>query len=519
MRYINQWRAQGTAWLRSSLATIGARRRRALASLWQAGGRGTGWLAALVALFVLVLALNSALAYRSVLALAERETTVTHSEHVQSALEAILNTLDDAETGQRGYILTGNAAYLQPYLNARQQIAPELAQVTILLANESGQLKRLATLKPLITEKFSELQQTVTLAQQGQNSQALALVLSNHGKELMDAIRSQISGLEHAEARLLKLQDQAVQRSLTATGFSLALATLIDVGLLISIVFLARHTLREREEHLAHERAARLQAEAGVRLRDQFLSLASHELNTPLTAAITNTQLLERHTAHAATLSERDQRLLGAVERQLTRLRLLITRMLDVSRIEQGQLGVAAEPMDLLPVIRQSIEELETTTMQHTFLLTGDAVERDGPVWIRGDAGRLEQVFQNLLQNAIKYSPEGGQITVTVAREDATATVAIRDEGIGIPADALSHLFTRFYRAANVGANHINGLGIGLYVVRDIVTQQGGTIEVTSAEGEGSTFTITLPLLPQPPIAALQPTASDPDQGGVDSPT
>jgi len=113
---------------------------------------------------------------------------------------------------------------------------------------------------------------------------------------------------------------------------------------------------------------------------------------------------------------------------------------------------------------------------------------------IDGDALRLEQVLQNLLQNAIKYSPTGKRISVAVAQQEQMACVAVTDEGLGIPQSALPRLFERFYRAAQVDTGGISGLGIGLYVVKEIVTLHGGTILVNSAEGIGSTFTICLPL-------------------------
>ena len=113
---------------------------------------------------------------------------------------------------------------------------------------------------------------------------------------------------------------------------------------------------------------------------------------------------------------------------------------------------------------------------------------------IDGDALRLEQVVQNLLQNAIKYTPGGGTITVRVEQHGQMGCIVVSDPGIGIPAEALPRLFQRFYRAANVEQGGIGGLGIGLYVVKEIVTLHSGTITVESAEGAGSTFTVCLPL-------------------------
>jgi signal transduction histidine kinase len=117
-----------------------------------------------------------------------------------------------------------------------------------------------------------------------------------------------------------------------------------------------------------------------------------------------------------------------------------------------------------------------------------------GALFVHGDALRLEQVVHNLISNAIKYSPGGGTVQVQAARRAAMGTIVVSDQGMGIPAEALPQLFQRFYRAPNVDAQYISGMGIGLHIVKEIVTLHGGTIEVASQEGAGSTFTVVLPL-------------------------
>jgi signal transduction histidine kinase len=137
------------------------------------------------------------------------------------------------------------------------------------------------------------------------------------------------------------------------------------------------------------------------------------------------------------------------------------------------------------------VEEAQPTAAQHTITFSG----ADQPMMLLGDDLRLEQVVQNLIQNAIKYSPGGGTVTVQVERLAGLGCVRVSDQGIGIPAAAVPQLFRRFYRAPNADSQHINGMGIGLYVVKEIVQLHGGTVDVTSQEGQGSTFTICLPLL------------------------
>lgn len=230
-------------------------------------------------------------------------------------------------------------------------------------------------------------------------------------------------------------------------------------------------------------------AQAAVLVRDRFLALAAHELRTPLTAALGNVQLLARRLAQLGLDDERALRKTTLVEAQLRRLADLIALLLDVSHLEAGQLSIQRAPCDLCALARRVIELAEGTTDQHTLRCETPAE----PVVVLGDLVRLEQVVDNLLQNAVKYSPNGGTITLRVGRRQAHALLAVVDQGVGIPAEALPRVYERFYRVPHPELSAVSGMGIGLYVVREIVALHGGSVEVQSAEGAGSTFTIVLP--------------------------
>jgi PAS domain S-box-containing protein len=232
-------------------------------------------------------------------------------------------------------------------------------------------------------------------------------------------------------------------------------------------------------------------AQEAIRARDQFLSIASHELKTPLTSLIGYVDLMQRRAARSGDLTERDQRAVRVIGEQAGRLNKLVGALLDLSRIETGQLSIERGLVDLNALTRRLVEETQPTTDRHTLVLSAP----DQPLMLLGDELRLEQVVQNLIQNAIKYSPTGGPISVQIERDGDNASLRVSDQGIGIPAAALPQLFRRFYRAPNADAQHISGMGIGLYVVKEIVELHGGTVEVTSEEGQGSTFAISLPLL------------------------
>lgn len=237
-------------------------------------------------------------------------------------------------------------------------------------------------------------------------------------------------------------------------------------------------------------RQARLEAEAAVQLRDTFLSVAAHELKTPLTALLGQAQLLQRRDANAQVLSDRERRSVATITAQARRLHRLIGALLDASRIQQGRLSLDREPFDLDVLLQQLIAEIEPTLVKHQLRLVSPAE----PLLVNGDELRLEQVVLNLLENAVKYSPAGGEICVKLERDNDEAKLCFSDEGIGVPTQALPHLFSRFYRAGNAEDAYISGMGIGLYVVQEIVSLHGGRVGVVSEEGRGSCFSVWIPL-------------------------
>ena len=177
------------------------------------------------------------------------------------------------------------------------------------------------------------------------------------------------------------------------------------------------------------------------------------------------------------------------VEEPIRRLERLIGELLDVSKMQAGKLEFILESIDLSALVREVAETMQQIETSHT--ITVDATQ---PLLMEGDQGRLEQVLINLLTNAIKYSPKGETVEVTVSSTSETATIRVRDHGAGIPQEQREKIFERFYRIDDPKRGKISGLGMGLYVVKEIVKQHQGTILVESELGKGSTFSIILPL-------------------------
>jgi len=240
------------------------------------------------------------------------------------------------------------------------------------------------------------------------------------------------------------------------------------------------------------------EARAAARMRDEFLSAAAHDLRTPLSSIHGHTQLLQRQAGRPGGVpADRLLSGVGQIQDAVAQMQRLVDDLVDIGHLQAGQpLPLDSQPADLVQLAQRAAGKHQQTTALHQI-----SVEAAVPALVgQWDARRLERVLDNLLSNALKYSPDGGQVTLSVALEPPQshedvrwAALRVRDTGIGIPAAELPGIFDHFSRASNV-QDDIRGSGIGLASVRQIVEQHGGAVSVESEEGKGSTFTVRLPL-------------------------
>jgi signal transduction histidine kinase/ActR/RegA family two-component response regulator len=231
-------------------------------------------------------------------------------------------------------------------------------------------------------------------------------------------------------------------------------------------------------------------AEQANHLKDEFLATVSHELRTPLNAILGWARMLGSNQLPA----DRAKHAIAAVERNASALAHIIDDLLDVSRIVAGTLQLAPEPVDLVAVAQSALDAVRplaaTRNVQITFTPGLEALEP-----VSGDAGRLQQVIWNLLANAIKFTPDGGHVAVSIERSNDCMEARIVDTGQGISPDFLPHVFERFRQADNATTRRHSGLGLGLAIVRQIVELHGGTVHAASeGVGRGATFTVRLPI-------------------------
>jgi two-component system CheB/CheR fusion protein len=227
------------------------------------------------------------------------------------------------------------------------------------------------------------------------------------------------------------------------------------------------------------------------RQQEQLVAMASHELRTPLTGLNGFLQVLNRDLPPDA--GERVRRYATRALEQAQRLNDLVGDLLDVARLQSGKFRLSLEWVDLVPLAARALETAQLLAEGQAIHLDA-AGARDAPLPVRGDAVRLEQVLLNLLTNAITHAPETQRIDVRLRREAREAVVEVQDYGPGIAAAELATLFSRFHQVDRTGSRPAKGLGLGLFISKELVTAHGGTIDVRSTEGAGTTFTIRLPL-------------------------
>ncbi len=418
---------------------------------------------------------------------------------------------EQAETAQQqlaflaeaSTVLASSLDYTTTLSSVAQLVVPTLADwCSVTIVEESGEARQLAVahVNPHRVEWALQLQQKYPPVPNPNAPQGLYKVLRTGEPDLIPFISEEmLAGAAHDEEHLALLRRLELRSSMVVA----LLARDRILGAITLISAESGRTFTQDDLRLAMDLAhraatavdnARLYKEAqqAIQLREQVLSIASHELRTPLTSILGFARLLKRPNALQKMEEERIQRALQTILDQSQRLNQLIDVLLDFTHIQTGRLTITRDPVDLTALTRRIIETIQPTLQKHWV----DFTAPPHPLMVAGDGVRLEQVIQNLLDNAIKYSPQGGTVRVEMEQRDGHVALSVSDQGIGIPSHALPHLFTSFYRADNVGAQQIMGLGLGLYVVKESVALHGGTIEVTSEEGQGSTFKVSLPLLP-----------------------
>jgi PAS domain S-box-containing protein len=294
--------------------------------------------------------------------------------------------------------------------------------------------------------------------------------------------------IEHFETVRVRKDGTAIDVSLTVSPVLNASGGVVGASKIARDISEKKGIDRLRATLFAREQEARSAAEAANQLKDEFLAVLSHELRSPLNTALGWIRLIE-----AGQLRPEDaQRGMLAIRRSLDHQLRLINDLLDLTSMAAGKTQIVPEYLDLCDLVRLSAEEWRATAASANI----DVVTSlDGPAPIYGDPQRLDQVFSNLMANAIKFTPQGGRVSVSVGVNGAEAYIVVTDTGRGIEADFLPHVFAKFRQAESSTTRTVGGVGLGLAIVRSLVELHGGQVRAQSdGPGRGACFTITLPL-------------------------
>jgi signal transduction histidine kinase len=485
----------------------------------------TRLIAASVVLAVLVIGVFVALIFA---ASAARTATneQARSKNVTTSALQLEKLILDLEAGLRGYVLTGNSNFLQPYTTAKGQLPEARKDFVARTKEEPAQRARAQLLLAQISQYREEYVAPVLGLAKDHQLGAAKDAAQEEGTFRIDQIQRDFKSLIDFQERLADSRKQSADAK-TTHAIELGVAGLIGSTILILLfgLYLSRSIARPVREaadgasllaagdlslrlsergpgevgeltRSFNQMAGRLQEtrselegqnaqlRESERLKSDLVNTVSHELRTPLSGVLGFTKLLLTRDFD----SETRRHYLGIIDAQARRLAELIDDFLDMRRIEEGRFERAQELVDMVTLLREEAQLYSLQSSKHQL-----AVEvGPKPLPVLGNPDRLRQVIGNLISNAIKYSPQGGIVQISAEAENGSVRVEIRDEGMGIPLSKQPQIFTKFFRG-DAAASGITGTGLGLAVSRDIVESHGGRIGFTSAEGEGTTFFVELP--------------------------
>jgi len=411
---------------------------------------------------------------------------VHHTQQVETRIAELLSYLKDAETGQRGYLITGKEHFLEPYESSLQLIEARYVELRELTADNPYQQQLLDKLRPMIDDLLRHLGDTVETRRSAPAASEAIVADMEKGKALMDAARVIGDAMRTEEATLLVQRSAHSDARANVTlaisaGFVLCMLVILALGYArVQREVLERATL---QGELAKARDAAVEA---TKLKSGFLANMSHEIRTPMNGVIGMTQALLD-----TPLTPRQKEIAEAIRYSSDSLLILINDILDFSKIEAGMLRLEKAAFSVMLVLEQAAELFaERARAKGLELVT--MIEPDLAIQLVGDATRLHQALVNLLSNAIKFT-ERGEIVVRAAIESAsseqvTVHFSVRDTGIGLSEESRQQLFRPYSQAEASTTRKFGGTGLGLTIVKQLAEVTGGGSGVDSELGKGSTF-------------------------------
>jgi signal transduction histidine kinase len=442
------------------------------------------------------------LAERSIDVLSQANERDAQNHEVRESLQQLLSAMQDAETGQRGYILTRSLSFLEPYYEANRQIDRLLVRAQELTADSPAQRRSLDQLSRTVAAKREFLSRTIEYEDAGQHARAIAAVSAGTGRQLMSNIRAGIDGMQQEEGRQLASSSAEQQSALVDTQkvlYGYAVLSVLLLGLAIAVssselrsanrarleILGINQQLEQRVRELAELRDAAMAAD---RAKTAFLATISHELRTPLNAIIGFSGLMLE--SPAAAIDDVQRKHVDIIHKAGRHLLELVNEVIDITVIEAAQLLLHLESVDIGQVLLEQCDAMRlqarSRNLELKFIDPGESIT------VRADVQRLRQVITNLVSNALKFT-DYGYVHVSIATDGEFARVTVDDTGIGIPVARRAELFVPFRRVRERGDAHREGLGLGLSICLRLIENMGGRIGIDDHPGGGTRFWFTVP--------------------------
>jgi signal transduction histidine kinase len=440
---------------------------------------------------------------------------VDHTNSVLRNLDQVLAAIVDAETGQRGYILTGDSSYLGPYHDGRLAVDSHLVALHGLVDDDRRQHARLDSLQHFTEAKVRELDQTVAL-RSTDAAAAVARVRSGVGKAIMDSAREIAGRMSETERRRLydrdaarlRIRDLALSVIVLGTFGAFLLAFVTNRSIRTDVIAQQKtqtqledqsrqledqavemeQALEQLRESTTEAEEAREVAEVANRAKNDFLAVMSHELRTPLNAIVGYAELLHDGVAGPVTDLQREQ--LERVQLSARHLVELVDDILSFSRLESGQDNLRIAPIELAAVTREAGALVEPVVAAKGLKFTIDAPNENAT--FTSDPAKVRQVLVNLLSNAIKFTDDGG-IRLASRVENGRVIFDVEDTGIGIAPEHQEQVFETFWQVDQTATRKAGGAGLGLSVSRRLARALGGDLVLESEIGRGSRFRFWVP--------------------------
>ena len=465
-----------------------------------------------IALPLITLLVIGTKTYESIISFQQQTKFIEETHKVILSLQNLLTLIINAETGQRGFIITGNETYLEPYEYSLNNLNSTIVRLEKLIDDKHSDLLQDAKVNtyPLLQDKISQMEKSIdTMRTHGFNASA-EMILTDEGKRIMDQIRNNISLIINEEEKIL----QSNTNQSVVDGQNLLFIYIIGIVISITITTVAI-ILTYSQLNLKHKQITKLlkieidkktkalqqsniflkQLNEKLKRQDvmqkEFINIAAHELRTPVQSIVGYLEMVK-------SFPENFKKYVEPLERNSERLYRLTEDILDIARIESNNLKLTKEKFDINQIIKESIDELANKIRnekknEFKLICLDEGFQKDSTrdkeeLFVYADKNRIQQVISNMLNNAYQFT-ENGKIIVKIKKDysNKQVKISVQDDGKGIDKGILHILFQKFTTKSEIGT------GLGLYISKNIVEAHGGTISgYNNPDGKGATFEFTL---------------------------